>query len=354
MNLLVTGCDGYIGAVLVPMLMARGHRVTGLDTGFYREGLLYHERNDAPAVWRKDIRDVTARDLEGFDAVIHLAELSNDPLGALAPAVTHAINHRGTMGLAAAAKAAGVSRFVYASSCSVYGLGGEGIKDETSAVNPLTAYAVCKALCERDLSAMADARFAPVMLRNATAFGASPRMRFDIVVNNLAGMARAVGDIGLTSDGAPWRPLVHVRDIALAMMLAAEAPHETVVGQILNVGSDAANLRVREIAALVAAVFPGRNVTIGKAAGDDRSYRVSFGKIREVLPGFDCAWTVAGGAQELADVFDRIGLDRARFEAPPFTRLAMLTRLIERGDLDADLRWSLSPAGRSSTWGKAA
>lgn len=340
---LVTGAEGYIGAVLVPRLAAGGHRVIALDTGYYRTGLLYGTAPEAGSI-AKDIRDLAADDLAGVDAVVHLAELSNDPLCQQDPGLTREINHLASARLARLAKAAGVRRFVYASSCSVYGASGPAFRDENSPTDPQTAYAACKLGVEADLLALADAAFTPVILRNATAFGASPRMRFDIVLNNLAGLAWTTGEIAMTSDGTPWRPLVHVEDIAQAIDCALAAPAARVSGEILNVGSDEQNYRVREIAEIVGAVFPGCRVTFGDLGGDTRSYRVSFEKIRAVLPEFVPQWDAHSGAEQLREIFARIGMTREVFEAPPFTRLRMLERLRASGALDAGLRWRATDA----------
>ncbi len=292
MKVFLTGSDGYIGAIVGPKLLARGMDVVGVDCGFYRDGWLFNDERPRPLTLSKDIRRITAADLAGFDAVVHLAELSNDPLGELSERTTYDINHRGSVSLALAAKAAGVPRFVYASSCSVYGLAEDGsARDERSATNPLTAYAKCKVLVERDVGAVADAGFSPVFLRNATAYGASPRMRFDIVLNNLAGFAQTTNEIKMTSDGTPWRPLVHIDDIAEAIALALEAPRERVHNEIFNVGDDDHNYRIREVAEIVGTVFDGCALSFGPPGGDNRSYRISFAKIRRHLPQFRCRWT---------------------------------------------------------------
>jgi nucleoside-diphosphate-sugar epimerase len=339
MRVLLTGADGYIGAIMGPKLLEAGHDVVGLDTGFYRRGWLYDDRKTHPKVVSKDLRSVTAQDLEGFDAVVHLSELSNDPLGENDPELTMAINHKGSVALAEKARAAGVRRFVYASSCSTYGAGGDEMRTEASDFAPQTAYARCKILVERDVRALTDARFAPVFMRNATAYGASPRQRFDIVLNNLAGFAHTLREIRMTSDGSPWRPIVHVEDICAAMLSALDAPHEAVAGEAFNVGADSENYRIREIAEIVAGTFPGCALTVGPSGGDTRSYRVSFAKIREHLPGFACAWTAERGARQLKAVFERIHLTREMFEAEPFTRLKELKHLRETGQLDPELRW---------------
>ncbi len=345
MKILITGVDGYIGSVLAPYLKQRGHAVTGLDTGFYRDGWLYGEPafDQFPSV-SKDLRRVTESDLEGFEAVIHLAELSNDPLGEHNPELTYAINHQGSVALAAKCKSVGVSRFIYTSSCSVYGAGASDFRTEMSETNPQTAYARCKVLVERDLSAMASDTFSPTFLRNATAYGPSPRMRFDIVLNNLAGLAWTTKEIKMTSDGTPWRPLVHVRDIGHAIACALEAPRSIVHNQIFNVGSNAENYRVKEIAAIVADTFPGCTVSFGKNDGDNRSYRVSFDKISATLPGFSCRENAGTGAKELLEVFRAIDMSRDVFEFRAFTRLKQLKHLINTHQLDERFFWQQDSA----------
>lgn len=339
MRVLVTGTDGYIGALLGPYLRERGHRVTGLDTGFYRDGWLYPTEPSSLTTLRKDVRDVEAADLEGQEAVVHLAELSNDPLGEHNPELTYAINHRGSVRLAELSKRAGVRRFVYSSSCSVYGAGSDDVRTEGSAPKPQTAYARCKVLVERDVAALADADFVPVFLRNATAFGASPRMRFDVVLNNLAGLAWTEREIRMTSDGTPWRPLVHVLDICQAMAEALEAPAEAVRSEVFNVGDSRFNYRVREIAEIVGEAFPGCSVTFGQLGGDTRSYRVGFEKIQAHLPTFRCRYDAAAGARQLHALFSEIAMSAQTFEAAPYTRLKALTRLIAEGRLDERLFW---------------
>jgi nucleoside-diphosphate-sugar epimerase len=276
----------------------------------------------------------------GIDAVVHLAELSNDPLGECNRSVTFDINHLGTLRLASAAKQAGVSRFVYTSSCSVYGVADADVVDEKSKVNPQTAYAECKAAVERDVAAMADAEFTPVFLRNATAYGISPRMRFDIVLNNLAGLAWTTGGISMTSDGTPWRPIVHIEDICTAVSCCLSAPTETIHNEVFNVGSSQENYRIREIAEIVKDVFPESDLTFGPGGGDDRSYRVSFDKIHAGLPGFHCRWTAIEGARQLRKLFERIQMTRAEFDAPPYTRLKCLQHLLKTQQLDADYFWA--------------
>lgn len=344
MKLLVTGVEGYIGCLLAPYLQARGHELVGLDTGFYRDGWLFSDQSLVPGFPRtinRDIRRIEASDLQGVDAVVHLAELSNDPLGENDPDLTHQINHRASVRLAELARAAGVKRFVYTSSCSVYGVAdGAEPMTEASPTNPQTAYAVCKTLVERDVSAMAGPDFTPTFLRNATAYGASPRMRFDIVLNNLCGIAATTGRIVMTSDGTPWRPLVHVLDICEAIACALEAPRDAVHGEVFNVGHDADNYQVREIAQIVADVYPGCELSFGPAGGDNRSYKVSFAKIHAQLPGFRCSWDARKGAAQLRKVFDRIGMDAELFQARPFTRLKQLKYLTGTGQLDPKLFWT--------------
>ena len=343
MRVLLTGIEGYLGAVMAPVLVARGHAVVGLDAGFYRDGTLYETPGPSPAVVSRDIRQVTPDDLLGYDAVIHLAELSNDPLGQHCPAVTYAINGEGSRNLAVLAKRAGVRRFLYSSSCSVYGAGTGEWKTEESPVAPLTAYAACKLRTEAVLHQLADARFSPTCFRNATAYGASPRMRFDIVLNQFAGSAWTTGRIDMSSDGSPWRPLVHVEDIAEAFACALEAPIDAVHDQVFNVGASGENYRVREIAAIVREAFPGCQTSVGPRSDDGRSYRVSFDKIGSMLP-FACRWDAAAGARQLRDVFERVPLTPELFGFRAFTRLTQLQHLMASGRLDDQLFWRTAPA----------
>ncbi|MCG7287472.1 SDR family oxidoreductase [Cellulomonas sp. ACRRI] len=342
MRILVTGTEGYLGSLLAPTLLGRGDEVTGLDTGYYKNGWLYNGVHETPHTLVKDIRHVTPDDLAGYDAVVHMAELSNDPIGDRIGEVTYDINHHGSVALASAAKRAGVSRFVYMSSCSVYGVA-DGTVDETSPTDPQTAYARCKALVERDVTALADDDFSPTFLRNATAFGASPRQRFDIVLNNLAGLAWTTHRIAMTSDGTPWRPLVHGLDIAKAIRAVLDAPRQDVHAQVLNVGADANNYTVREIAETVGAEFPGCEVSFGEPSADNRSYRVSFAKIREVLPGFETDWDAAAGAAQLHRVFEQIQLDTETFTGRGHTRLAQIEHLLKTGQVDPQLFWTVNP-----------
>ncbi len=341
MRVLVTGIDGYIGAILGPRLLQQGFDVVGIDCGFYRDGWLYNTPDPRPFTITKDIRGITSEDLQGCDAVVHLGELSNDPLGELSERTTYEINHLGSVALASACKKAGVRRFVYTSSCSVYGAADDGAeRSESSAANPQTAYAKCKVLVEHDVSKLADTQFSPVFLRNATAFGASPRMRFDIVLNNLAGFAWTTKEIRMTSDGTPWRPLVHVEDICQAILLTLQAPREAIHNEIFNVGDDKQNYRIRDIAEIVGRAFSGCRVTFGQPSGDNRSYRTSFGKIHTHLPDFRCAWTAERGARQLREIFEKVQMNPETFSFRAFTRLKQLSYLITSQQIDGDFYWN--------------
>ncbi len=339
MKIVLTGCDGYLGSLLGPELLRKGHEVTGIDAGFYREGTLYRASGTMPLTITKDLRQIDAGDVRGAEAVVHLAELSNDPLGQLAPNITYDINHKGSVRLAEIARKAGVRRFIYTSSCSVYGVAESDYVDEASPVNPQTAYAICKTLVERDLKSMANDHFSPVFLRNATAYGASPHMRFDIVLNNLSGLAWTTKEIRMTSDGTPWRPLVHGLDICRAIIAVLEAPQEAVHNEVFNVGDTKQNYRVREIAEIVAETFPGCQLSFGAPSPDNRSYRVSFEKIRKHLPGFQCAWDARRGAQQLYELFKKIEMPSEIFGHRTFTRLKQLEYLIRTKQIDECFFW---------------
>ena len=341
MNVLVTGTEGYLGSLLAPRLLKEGYEVVGVDTGFYKVGWLYNGTDLTAKTLNKDLRTLTQEDFAGVDAVVHMAELSNDPTGALSPTITYDINHKGSVHLAKLAKAAGVSRFVYMSSCSVYGFATD-VKhiDETGALNPQTAYAECKTLVERDLKPLADDNFSPTFLRNATAFGASPRMRFDIVLNNLAGLAWTTKEIKMISDGTPWRPLVHALDICKAVSCVLDAPRDAIHNEVFNVGATEQNYQVRDIAEIVAAVFPGCTLSLGALESDSRSYRVSFDKINSQLPGFSCEWNAERGARQLYDIFKRVDMTQDMFEYRGFTRLKQLEYLLRTEQIDANFFWT--------------
>ncbi|MGB3754793.1 MAG: SDR family oxidoreductase [Rivularia sp. (in: cyanobacteria)] len=340
MKILVTGTEGYLGCLLAPLLIERGHEVIGVDTGYYKVGWLYNGTQTTAKTLNKDIRHISLEDLQGVEAIVHMAELSNDPTGQLSPTITYDINHAGSVRLAKLAKQAGIRRFVYMSSCSVYGVATEGDVTEESPVNPQTAYAECKTFVERDVQPLASDDFSPTFMRNATAFGASPRMRFDIVLNNLAGLAWTTKEIKMISDGTPWRPLVHALDISKAIICALEAPRDIIHNQIFNVGDTANNYRVKEIAEFVAEAFPGCKLSFGDNASDNRSYRVSFEKINTVLPGFKCDWDARSGAKQLFDVFNQIDMTEEIFFSRGFTRLKQLEYLIRTQQIDKDFFWA--------------
>ena len=339
MKVLVTGTEGYLGSLLPPLLMEKGHEVLGVDTGYYKVGWLYNGTTVTAKTLNKDIRHITTEDLAGVDAIVHMAELSNDPTGQLSPTITYDINHKGSVRLANIAKAAGIRRFVYMSSCSVYGVATEGDVTELSPVNPQTAYAECKTFVERDLQLIADDNFSPTFMRNATAFGASPRMRFDIVLNNLSGLAWTTKEIKMISDGTPWRPLVHALDICKAIYCALEAPRDIIHNQIFNVGDTANNYRVKEIAEIIAKTFTGCQLTFGENGSDNRSYRVDFAKINKNLPGFKCDWNAERGAEQLFNLFQQIDLTSEDFSSRGFTRLKQLEYLIRTQQIDRDFFW---------------
>jgi len=327
---------------MAPHIAGAGHDVVGLDTGYFREAQLGSAPFSDFRTIVKDVRLVTRADLDGIDAVIHLAGLSNDALGEISRRVTFDINHRATMRLAALCKAAGISRFVYASSCSIYGKSSADIVDESSPFDPQTDYAVCKMLDERELSDLADDTFSPTFLRNATAYGASPRMRFDLVVNNLAALAWTTNRIAMVSDGTPWRPIVHVLDICRAFSAALEAPREAVHDRVFNVGRTDENYQIRDIAAAIAQVFPNCQVSFGKTDPDQRSYRVSFDRVATELPGFSCEWDLIKGATQLRQLYEQTGMSEDIFRHRPFTRIRQLQHLLSTAQIDSEFYWAKS------------
>lgn len=343
MKVLVTGHRGYIGSVLVPMLLARGHEVTGLDADLFADCTYAGQLAPVPA-HGCDVRDAPHEALAGHDAIIHLAGLSNDPLGDYDPALTDDINHRGSVRLAQLARQVGVPRFLFASSCSTYGASGEEFLDERAPFRPVTAYGESKVNVEREVGQLADEKFSPVFLRASTAYGMSPRIRFDLVVNNLVAWAYTTGEVFLKSDGSPWRPIVHVEDVACAYIAALEAPREAVHNTAFNVGSTTENYQVREIAEMVREVVPGSRVSFAAdAAPDKRCYRVDCNRIARTLHGFKPQWTARRGIEQLFEAFQRTGLKLDDFEGERYKRIAHIKKLVEDGVIGRDLR-RITPA----------
>ncbi|MBK6669497.1 MAG: SDR family oxidoreductase [Microthrixaceae bacterium] len=339
MKVLLTGCDGYIGVRMGNVLLERGHDVTGLDSGFHRVGWLYESAERRPQVITRDTRAVTVDDLRGYDALVHLAEVSNDPVGELNQDVTYKINHEGSLRLAKLAKEAGIERFIHMSSCSVYGAAGEQPSREGDPTVPLTSYAKCKVLIEQEVSPLADDTFSPTFMRNATAYGASPRQRFDLVVNDLAAGAFLNKEIRMASDGTPWRPFVHILDISHAVACVLDAPRDVIHNEIFNVGSDRSNYQVRQIAEIIGDLVPGCNVVFGDSSADKRNYRADFTKIHEQLPGFECAWDVERGAKDLLDIFERIGFNEELYQFRGHTRIRQIKHLLDTAQIDDDFFW---------------
>jgi nucleoside-diphosphate-sugar epimerase len=353
MRVLVTGHTGYIGSVLTPLLAAAGHEAVGFDSNFFAPCLLPGQTPPAPIPEiAKDLRDLGPGDLDGFESVLHLAGLSNDPLGNLDSTLTFDINDAASVHLAAVAKRAGVTRFVFSSSCSTYGAAGDDFLDESAAFNPVTPYGISKVRFEQQLQALADDAFSPSYLRNATAFGVSPRLRVDLVLNNLVGWAVTTGRIHMMSDGTPWRPLVHIEDISRAFLAVLEAPREVVHDQAFNVGRTADNYRIRELAEIVAETVPGCTITYAEGAGPDkRCYRVDCEKIARLLPAFQPRWDARSGARELYDAYRAAGLTAEDFQGPRYVRLGRIRELQEQGEIDAALRWrgEVPAAGPAAT-----
>lgn len=348
MRILVTGHKGYIGVVLVPMLLGAGHEVFGLDSDIFADATFGDPPVDVPSI-EKDIRDVEAADVEGYDAVLHLAGLSNDPLGNLNPDLTYEINHQASVRLATLAKEAGVSRYIFSSSCSNYGAAGDDMLDEEANFNPVTPYGHSKVLVEQDVSKLADSSFSPVFLRNATAYGVSSRLRFDLVLNNLVAWAYTTGNVLIKSDGTPWRPIVHIEDISRAFIAVLNAPRDTIHNQAFNVGRNEDNYQIRDLANIACETVPNSTVefaadtddpekrkhNVGK---DTRNYRVDCSKLPRMVPGFQPQWDARKGAQELYEAYQRVGLTQAEFEGPRYQRIAHIKQLISSGRLNNLLR----------------
>jgi nucleoside-diphosphate-sugar epimerase len=344
MRVLLTGHRGYIGSVMAPDFVERGYEVVGLDTGYFADCTLFAD--EAPlATIRRDIRDLEPQDLDGFDAVVHLAALSNDPIGNLNRAWTEQINFEASVRLAEFARAAGVARFLFSSSCIMYGMSEATVVDETAPLDPRTEYARSKVRAEQAISELADDSFSPVFLRNGTVYGLSPRMRFDTVFNDLLGRAVATRRVVVYGDGKPWRPVVHLKDLVRAFAAALEAPPEQVHNEVFNTGAEDLNHQVSELARIAVEAVPGCELEVlGQAGADQRTYKADFSKWARTFPDCTFEWTPERGARELREAFESIGLQRANFEDPRFTRLKWLEHLIESGELDSDLRWSRARA----------
>ena len=341
MKVLVTGHRGFIGTVMIPILLKEGFDVVGLDTDLYRYCTYGDDPISIPSI-NKDVRDVAPDDLRGFDAVVHLAALSNDPLGNINPALTYDINHLASVRIAEIARQVGVKRFLFASSCSMYGKAGDDILDETANFNPVTPYAKSKVYVERDVAPMASDSFSPVFLRNATAYGVSPRIRFDLVINNLVAWAHTTGKILMKSDGTPWRPLVHIEDITQAVVCALKADREVIHGLAVNVGSNDENYQMRDLAEMVRETVPNCAIETEDGAGpDERCYRANFDKIHRVFPNFKTKWTARMGVEQCYQSYLKHGLNSEEYEGVKYKRIAHIEQLIADGKLDTNLRWQI-------------
>ena len=343
-KVLLTGHSGYIGSVMGPRLMAEGYQVLGLDTGYYGEECKFgSDEAQVPAI-NKDIRDLSVDDLQGFDTLIHLAALSNDPLGNLKEDWTYDINHHASVRLARLAKQSGVRRFLFSSSCSMHGANSAAKVDETSPVEPVTPYGDSKIRAEQEISKMADDAFSPIFLRNGTVYGVSPRLRVDIVLNNLVGWAHTTGKVKLYTDGSPWRPLIHVEDVCSAFIAAMEAPVKVVHNQVFHVGSNKENYQIRQLAEIVCSVVPGSSIEyVNDHQADQRTYIADFTKIETQLPGFQPKWTVEAGARQLYQAYQAANMTLEEFTGSRYIRLKRIDELLQSGQLDTSLRWRKAP-----------
>ncbi len=340
MRVLVTGHKGYIGPIMIAMLIENGYDVVGLDSDIFVECAFTEQMVDIPEI-KKDIRDVEINDLEGFDAVIHLAGISNDPIGNLNPELTYEINHQASVDLAKIAKQVGCKRFIFSSSCSTYGAAGKDFLSEQATFNPVTPYGHSKVLVEQDVAKLADENFSPTFLRNATAYGVSPRLRFDLVINNLVAHAYTTSLVYMLSDGTPWRPVVHIEDISRAFLAVLNAPQDLVHNQAFNVGANDQNYRIRELAEIVAEIVPDCRIEYAPdAEPDKRTYRVDFTKIQRLLPEFKPQWNARRGVEELYQAYKKAQLQRDDFESSHFRRIDHIQKLIQEDRLGADLRWT--------------